>query len=64
MPCNITDAIQETSRQKIYDELGLHTSIERRCRSKLTFFYKYLKFPSQEDYPLRSTSTTKIYPIP
>ena len=60
----ITGAIQETSRQKIYDELGLHTSIERRCRSKLTFFYKYLKFPSQEDYPLRSTSTTKIYPIP
>ena len=61
----ITGAIQGTSRQKIYDELGLHTLIERRWRSKLTFFYKivngllpkylysYLKFPSRENYPLR-----------
>ena len=72
----ITGAIQGTSRQKIYDELGLHALIERRCRSKLTFFYKiangllpkylclYLKFPSQENYPLRSALTTKINPIP
>ena len=72
----ITGAIQETSRQKIYDELGLHTLIERRCRSKLTFFYKivngllpeyrylYLEFPSQENYPLRSTSNTRTNPIP
>ena len=36
----ITCAIQETLRQKIYDELGLHTSIERKWRLKLTFFYK------------------------
>ena len=60
----------------MYDELGLHTLIERRWRSKLTFFYKivngllpgylylYLKFPSQENYPLRSASTTRINPIP
>ena len=53
-----TGAIQGTSRQKIYDELGLHTLIERRWRKKLTFFYKiingllpkylysYLTFPS------------------
>ena len=72
----ITGAIQGTSRQKIYNELGLHTSIEKRWRSKLTFFYKivkgllakylysYLKFPSQENYPLRSALTTKINPIP
>ena len=72
----ITVAIQGTSRQKIYDELGLHTLIERRWRSKLTFFYKivngllpgylysYLKFPSQENYPLRSASTTKTNSIP
>ena len=72
----ITGAIQGTSRQKIYDELGLHTLIERRWRSKLTFFYKivngllpeylysYLKFPSQENYPLRSALTTKMNPIP
>ena len=50
--------------------------IERRCRSKLTFFYKivngllpeyrylYLEFPSQENYPLRSTSNTRTNPIP
>ena len=72
----ITGAIQGTSRQKIYDKLGLDTLIERRWRSKLTFFYKivngllpeylysYLKFPSQENYPLRSALTTKINPIP
>ena len=71
-----TGAIQGTPRQKIYDELGLHTLIERRWRGKLTFFYKivkgllpkylhpYLKFPSQENYPLRSALTTKINPIP
>ena len=36
----IIGAIQGTSRQKIYNKLRLHTLIERRCRSKLTFFYK------------------------
>ena len=72
----ITGAIQGTSRQKIYDKLGLHTLIERRCRSKLTFFYKivngllpeyrylYLEFSSQENYPLRLTSNTRTNPIP
>ena len=61
----ITGAIQGTSRQKIYDELGLHTLIEKRWRSELTFFYKivsgllpeylysYLKFSSQDNYPLK-----------
>ena len=50
--------------------------MERRWCSKLTFFYKivngllpeylysYLKFPSQENFSLRSASTTKINPIP
>ena len=62
----ITGAIQGNSGQKIYDDLGLHTLIERRWRGKITFFnkivnglfpkylYSYLKFPSQENYPLRS----------
>ena len=71
----ITGAIQGTSRQKMYNELGLHTLIERRWHTKLTFFYKivngllpeylysYLKFPSQENYPLRSALITKIKPI-
>ena len=36
----IAGAIQGTSRQKIYDEFDLHTLIERRWRTKLTFFYK------------------------
>ena len=76
-PClAITGAIQGTSRQKTYDELGLHTLIERRWRSRLTFFYKivngllpkylysYLKLLPQENYPLRSALTTKIDPIP
>ena len=31
----ITGAIQGTSRQKIYDKLGLHTLIKRRWRSKV-----------------------------
>ena len=36
----ITGAIQGTSREKIYDELGLHSLAKRRWRSKLIFFYK------------------------
>ena len=39
----ITGAIQVTSRQKICGELGLHTLIERRWCSKLTFFYEIVK---------------------
>ena len=71
----IPGTIQGTSRQNTYGESGLHTLIERRWCSKLTLFYKivngllpeylysYLKFPSLEDYPLRSALTTKINPI-
>ena len=36
----VTDAIQRTSRQKLYDELGLHSLSIRCCCSKL-FFMKY-----------------------
>ena len=68
----ITSAIQGTSREKLYDELGLHSLAKRRWRSKLIFFYKivnkllpdylysYLEFPSQNDYHLRSASTSVI----
>ena len=39
----ITGAIKGTSRERLYDELGLHSLIERRWRSKLIFFYKIMK---------------------
>ena len=40
MAC-LTGAIQGTSRQKIYDKLGLHSLSKRRWRNKLIFFIKY-----------------------
>ena len=61
----ITGAIQGTSKEKVYDELGLHSLTNRRSRSKLIFFYNivngllpdylysYLHFSSEENYPLR-----------
>ena len=36
----ITPAIHRTSRENIYDELGLHSLIKRRWRRQLIFFYK------------------------
>ena len=36
----ITGAIQRTSKEKNYDELGLHSLTSRPWRSKLIFFYK------------------------
>ena len=72
----ITNAIQGTSKERIYDELGLDSLSKRRWRSKLIFFYKiingmlpdylysYLEFPSQEKYPFRSASANIIRPIP
>ena len=72
----ITNAIRGTSRKKLYDELGLHSLIERRWRSKLIFFYKimkgllpeylfsYLDFSTQEKYSLRLSTTSMIRPFP
>ena len=37
----ITLAIQETYREKSYDELGLHSLAKRRWRSKIIFFMKW-----------------------
>ena len=71
----ITGAIQGTSREKLYEELGLHSLVERRRRNKLIFFckivngllpdylYSYLNFASQQNYPLRSAKAFKIIPI-
>ena len=72
----ITNAIQGTSKDRLYDELGLYSLTNRRWKSKLIFFYKivngmlpnylysFLDFPSQENYPLRSASENIIRPIP
>ena len=76
-PClAIADAMQGTSREKMYDKLGLHSSAKRRWRSKLRFFYKivnhllpdyscsYPDFYSQEIDHSRSASTSAIRPFP
>ena len=72
----ITGGIKGTSREWLYDELGLHSLVKRRRRNKLVFFYKivnrllpdyfysYLDFPSQESYLLRSSSASIIRPLP
>ena len=38
----ITGAIKETSRQNLYNELGLHSLSKRRWRNKLIALYKIL----------------------
>ena len=72
----VTGGIQGTSRERLYDELGLHSLVKRRWRNKLVFFYKivnrllpdypysYLDFSSQESYLLRSSSASIIRPLP
>ena len=72
----ITGAIQGTSRENIYDELGLHSLAKRHWRRNAIFFYKivnhflpdylysYLDFYSQENYHLRSALTSAIRPFP
>ena len=36
----ITGRIQETSREQLYDELGIDSLVKRRWRNKLVFFIK------------------------
>ena len=72
----ITNQIQGTSKERLYDELDVYSLAKRRWRSKLIFFYKiingmlpdylysYLEFPSQDNYPLRSASKAIICSIP
>ena len=45
----ITSVIQGTSKEKIYDDLGLHSLINRRWQGKLIFFYKIVS-GLQPDY--------------
>ena len=54
---SITSAIQGTSKEKLYDELGLHSLIKRHWCNKLIFFY-----PSQINYSLRSVLASVIKP--
>ena len=72
----ITGVIQGTSRDRLYDELGLMSLIKRRWHDKLIFFYKIvngilpdylhscIEFCSQNKYPLRSVSFSKLKCIP
>ena len=72
----ITGGIQGTYRERLHDELGLHSLVKRRCCNKLFFFYKklsrllpdylysYLDFSSQENYLLKSSSISIIRPVP
>ena len=72
----ITGAIKGTSRERLYNELGLHSLITRQWRSELIIFYKivngllpeylysYLNFPSQDNSSLRSASTSVIKSFP
>ena len=36
----ITGGIQGTSRERLYDKLGLHSLVKKRWRNKLAFFIK------------------------
>ena len=36
----ITDGMQGTSRERLYDELGLHSLVKRRWRNKSVFLIK------------------------
>ena len=43
----ITGATQGTSREKSFDELGLHSLAKRHWRSELIFFIKYKSFTTR-----------------
>ena len=71
----ITGGIQGTSRERLYDELGLHSLVKILWPNKLVFsyavvnrllpdyLYSYLDFSSQENYLLRSSSASIVRPI-
>ena len=56
----ITDAIQETPKEKNYDELGLHSPTNGPWHSKL---YSYLDFSFEGNYLLRSATSSKLRPF-
>ena len=72
----ITDAIKRTSRDRLYQELGLESLADRRWSRRLFFFHKIMRrhLPSYLQtyhnavstgaYLTRSTTQNKIKPIP
>ena len=57
----ITGAIRGSSREKLYQELGLESLRKRRWYRKLCYFFKILKGQSPE-YPFRILpSVSKAY---
>ena len=73
---SITGGKEGSSREQIYNELGLNWSVKKCSHKNLVFFYKrinrlltdsilcYLDFSSQENYLLRSSSASNIIPVP
>ena len=63
----ITGGIQGTSRERLYDELGLHSLVffyKIVNRLLPDYLYSYLDFPFQENDLLRSSSATITTPLP
>ena len=72
----ITGAIKRTSRDRLYQELGLKSLADRRWSRRLFFFHKitqgllpsylqtYHNAVSEGAYLTRSTTQNKIKPIP
>ena len=72
----ITGAIQGTSREHLYHELGLESLVDRRWCRKLTFFYKivnglapkylanYLNINDDQVYKTRAALKIKILVSP
>ena len=71
-----TGAIEGTSKEKLYDKLGLLSLSGRRWYNKLIFFYQivngflpnylhsYFGFPSSDKYTLRSPTISKVTSVP
>ena len=59
----VTGAIQGTSKEKLYEELGLHSLVEIVNGVLPDYLYSHLNFASQQNYLLRSAKASKIRPI-
>ena len=72
----ITSEIKGTSRERLYDELGVHSLVKRRWHNKLIFLHKivnrllpnylyyYLDLSYQKNYLLMPSSASIIWPVP